>query len=339
MSREMRETGIDVIGAVPWGFHICMFYRTPQDLIDILAPYLRTGLENGEFCLFITSKTSDSEKTAEKLGALIAGFDKYLKKGQIEITDYTKFYFRNGRFNAEWIQNNMSDRLDKALASKYPGMRIFGETDWFRKAGWHNLIDYEKEVDIHMAKRNIMAVCAYPLAKCRIDEVLDIICNHKSALITDCGKWKFLRCFENYPMELEINKIKNLIPFLMEKKNGQRTGDFREILRTKIRTERKKRGLTQEEFARKAGISLNFLGQIERGTRTPSLAKLMKISDALDTDFKSFFSEIQYKPSERDKFTEKIMSVLETSSVPEKKLFYQVISFLSRKFDAQDWES
>ena len=48
-----RETGIDVVGDIPWGMHICLFYETEQDLFDVLAPYFKAGLENNELCMCI----------------------------------------------------------------------------------------------------------------------------------------------------------------------------------------------------------------------------------------------------------------------------------------------
>ncbi|RPJ69391.1 MAG: hypothetical protein EHM20_16450 [Alphaproteobacteria bacterium] len=32
------------------------FYDTKEGLIDILTPYFKAGLENNEFCLWVTSK-------------------------------------------------------------------------------------------------------------------------------------------------------------------------------------------------------------------------------------------------------------------------------------------
>ena len=40
--------------------------------------------------------------------------------------------------------------------------------------------------------------------------------------------------------------------------------------------------MTQEKLAEKVGISLSFLGHIERGTRKASLDTLVKISNALE---------------------------------------------------------
>lgn len=50
----------------------------------------------------------------------------------------------------------------------------------------------------------------------------------------------------------------------------------------RIRALRQERALTQEQLAEKAGISLPFLGHIERGTRKLSIETLYKLMDALE---------------------------------------------------------
>ena len=47
----------------------------------------------------------------------------------------------------------------------------------------------------------------------------------------------------------------------------------------KICTARKKLGLTQFELAEKINVSQNFLGDIERGIKLPSLPKLILLSN------------------------------------------------------------
>ena len=49
MNKNIRNSGIDIIGDMPWGTHFCQFYQTTEDLIDILVPYFKAGLENNEF--------------------------------------------------------------------------------------------------------------------------------------------------------------------------------------------------------------------------------------------------------------------------------------------------
>jgi len=88
MREKVRKTGIDVIGNVPWGTHFCQFYETKEDLIDILAPYFKAGLENNEFCMWITSGPLHVEDAKRALKEKVKDLDDYIEKGQIEILDY-----------------------------------------------------------------------------------------------------------------------------------------------------------------------------------------------------------------------------------------------------------
>lgn len=50
----------------------------------------------------------------------------------------------------------------------------------------------------------------------------------------------------------------------------------------RIRQVRKAKGWSQEKLAKKCGISMSFLGHIERGTRIMSIETLNSICEALD---------------------------------------------------------
>lgn len=52
----------------------------------------------------------------------------------------------------------------------------------------------------------------------------------------------------------------------------------------RIRQARKSKGWSQEKLAKRCGISMSFLGHIERGTRIMSLDTFVNICGALDTD-------------------------------------------------------
>lgn len=51
----------------------------------------------------------------------------------------------------------------------------------------------------------------------------------------------------------------------------------------RIRQVRKTKGWSQDELAKRCGISMSFLGHIERGTRIMSLETFVNICAALDT--------------------------------------------------------
>ena len=90
MEKAFRKTGIDIIGDAPWGTHLCQFYQTKKDLIDILVPYFKAGLENNEFCMWITSEPLKVEDAKAALKIVVKNLDHFIKKGQIKILDYSK---------------------------------------------------------------------------------------------------------------------------------------------------------------------------------------------------------------------------------------------------------
>ena len=57
----------------------------------------------------------------------------------------------------------------------------------------------------------------------------------------------------------------------------------------KIRTLRKRAGLTQEQLAETAEVSVNFIGYIERGQRAVSIKTLERIAEALDVTPRNLF--------------------------------------------------
>ena len=106
----MTRTGIDVIGDVPWGTHFCQFYQTKQDLIDILVPYFREGLLQNEFCMWITSEPLNEEEAKAALRQAVPDLDDYLRRGQIEILDYGKWYTATAKFEADRVLQGWIDK-------------------------------------------------------------------------------------------------------------------------------------------------------------------------------------------------------------------------------------
>lgn len=189
MEEKNRKTGIDFIGDVPWGTHFCQFYQTKQDLIDILVPYFKAGLESNEFCIWITSETLGEEEAKEAMRKAVPDFDLCLKKGQIEIIPYTEWYLKDGSFNMQRVLNGWVDKLDQALDRGYDGMRLTGNRDWLGKGDWRSFTDYEEEVNNIIGRYLMIAICTLSLDKCGAFELVDIVSKHQFAIIKQEGKW------------------------------------------------------------------------------------------------------------------------------------------------------
>src|SRR4051812_17285676 len=81
---ELQKSGIELLGDVSWGTHFCVFYETKKDLLEILVPYFKAGLENNEFCLWIVSDPVTCEDAINGLRA-VCDFDRYDAEKRIEI--------------------------------------------------------------------------------------------------------------------------------------------------------------------------------------------------------------------------------------------------------------
>ncbi|AKB29070.1 sensory transduction histidine kinase [Methanosarcina siciliae T4/M] len=190
MREKLRNSGIDIIGDVPWGTHFCQFYHTQEDVMDIMVPYFKAGLENNELCVWIISQPLEVKEAKAAMKRAVPDIDVYLEKGQIEIVPYTRGYLKEGIFNPERVVNSWVEKIDQALARGYDGLRAAGDNRWLEKEGWNGFIDYENKVDTIIDKRHVIALCPYYLDMCSTDEVIDVVSNHQFALIKREGKWE-----------------------------------------------------------------------------------------------------------------------------------------------------
>ena len=192
MEDEPRNSGIDVIGGVPWGTHFCQFYQTKQDLIDILVPYFRAGVEDNEFCMWVTSEPLMVAEAEEAMRKAVNNFDECLHRGQIEIIPYNEWYLLGGTFDDDRVLNGWISKLEQALARGYSGLRLTGNTFWLERNHWQAFTEYEAKVNGIIGKYRMMAVCTYNLGKCDGNAVIDVVKNHQFALIKQEGKWDII---------------------------------------------------------------------------------------------------------------------------------------------------
>jgi signal transduction histidine kinase len=192
MEHTLRDTGIKIIGNAPWATHFCQFYQTKEDLLDILVPYFKAGLENNEFCMWITSEPLSADEARRALDNALPAFSSYLKKGQIEILPHTDWYLKDGYFDSKRVLQGWVNRLHSGLKSKFAGLRLTGNTFWLEKKDWKTFSDYEAEINSVIGKYKILALCTYSLDKCNSLEVIDVIRNHEFALIKQAGTWEII---------------------------------------------------------------------------------------------------------------------------------------------------
>ena len=94
----------------------------------------------------------------------------------------------------------------------------------------------------------------------------------------------------------------------------------------RIREERLRLNLTQEKLSEDIGISTAYLGQIERGERSLTLDKLVKIAVRLGITVDYLLSD-SVSPTP-DHQTDLILQLLQDKTFQEKELAYQLLKTL-----------
>jgi hypothetical protein len=143
---DLRKTGIDVLGDIPWGTHLCQFYETKEDLLELLVPFFKAGLEHNEYCLWIIADPMTADDALNALKKAVPHFEQYIEKKSIEILPYMDWFMTTGKFHAKHISKAWIQKLDEALVRGYDGMRINGNESWLERNGWDNFMEYERDL-------------------------------------------------------------------------------------------------------------------------------------------------------------------------------------------------
>ncbi|HDQ25180.1 MAG TPA: XRE family transcriptional regulator [bacterium] len=106
--------------------------------------------------------------------------------------------------------------------------------------------------------------------------------------------------------------------------------DIYKVIGSNITMFRKQNKLRLKDLAQKSGISLSFLGNIEKGARSPTLYTIQKIAEALG---KPLASLIAYRASEKympkeNQLTLNIIKLVSEKDIEEKKKIYRILQLL-----------
>ena len=201
MIEKASRAAINAVNQASWGAHICQFYRTKEDLIEVLVPYFKAGLENNEFCMWVTSEPLSVEEAKASLKKAKKKLDYYIKKGQLEIIDATEWYTRSGKFEADKVLEGWVEKERQALEKGFDGLRVSGNTHWLGEENWRNFADYEDAINNVINKHRMIAICSYSLDKCGVSEIIDVVSNHQLALIKRENKWELIESSEHRQKE------------------------------------------------------------------------------------------------------------------------------------------
>ena len=243
MAIELRKTGISVVGDMPWGIHFCCFYETKEDLLDILVPYFKVGLENNEFCLWVISSSEllTVEEATSALRKALPDLDRHMAEGSIEVVGHDEWFIEGRAFDLHRVVNRFKEKVDEATARGYAGMRVNGSPAWMRKEDGKELLEFEGEVDRLFPNERIIASCTYPLAGSGAADLLDVTRTHQFAIVRRHGNWELIETPELKQAKAEIKRLNEGL----EQRVVERTRELA-VANEKLRTEIAERNQIEE---------------------------------------------------------------------------------------------
>jgi DNA-binding CsgD family transcriptional regulator len=248
---RLRKSGIRVIGDVPWGTHLCIFYETKEDLLDTAVTYFAAGLKSNEFCVWAVSDPVTEADAGDALRLAVPDLDQRIEAGQMEILDGSEWYLKGGQFDLKRITSGWSEKLDDALAKGYDGMRVSGNAFWIETNHWKAFCEYEQELDRSLAGQRMIVLCTYSLKASRAVDILDVARAHQFSTARRNGDWDFLETAELRQAKREIKRLNGALNVLSKPFPGHKSLTPRE----RATLAQIVRGASSKETARALSIS------------------------------------------------------------------------------------
>jgi len=263
MAIEMRKTGVDVVGDMPWGTHFCLFYETRADLLETLVPYCKAGLENQEFCLWVVAEPLTGDDARRALERAVPDLDRYLADQSIEIVAAREWYLQDGTFDLNRVISGWNEKLARASARGYTGVRVTGDTAWLEKKDWKDFCEYEESLNQAIADQRLAVLCTYPLAACGAAEILDVVRTHQFAVTKRRGGWDVIETAGHKQAKAEIKRLNEELEQRVLERTSQLTAVNSELTREVFQRERAEEALQRSEA---------YLAEAQRLTHTGSWA-------------------------------------------------------------------
>jgi PAS domain S-box-containing protein len=307
MTSEMRKTGVDVVGDIPWGTHFCLFYETTEDLLETLVAYCKAGLENQEFCLWVVAEPLAVEDARRALKRAVPDFDRYFADQSIEIVAARHWYLQDGTFDLNRVIGGWNEKLSRASSRGYAGVRVTGDTAWLEKKDWKDFCEYEESLNQAVANQRLAVLCTYPLAACGAAEILDVVRTHQFAVTKRRGSWDVIETAGHKQAKAEIKRLNLELEQRVIERTSQLTALNRELTKEVLQRQRAEEALLRSEA---------YLAEAQRVSHTGSFGWSVSSGDIVWSD--ETFRILGYGPA-----TKPIVEVVLQRTHPEDRAFVE----------------
>jgi PAS domain S-box-containing protein len=320
---EMRKTGVEVVGDMPWGTHFCLFYETRADLLETVVSYCKAGLESQEFCLWVVAEPLTVAAAREALEQAVPDLHQYLADHSIEIVTARDWYLQDGAFDLNRVISGWSEKLASASARGYAGVRVTGDTAWLEKKDWKDFCEYEESLNQAVANQRLAVLCTYPLAACGAGEILDVVRTHQFAVTKRRGSWDVIETAGHKQAKAEIKRLNDELEQRVLERTSELTVVNRELTKEVLHRQRVEEALLRSEA---------YLAEAQRVSHTGSFGWSVSSGHIVwsDETFRIFGYDPANKPT--------IKAIVQRTHPEDKALVQETLDQVVRNRKSFDFE-
>lgn len=193
------------------GDHLCVFYRSEEDLLEVLTPYIAEGLLKGERC-FCAQKAEVLKRLSYDLRFLGIDPDNEIKRGALELHTEEDTYLPNKRFEPQVMMDMLTRSIRESSERGFTAFRTAGEMSWAVRGRneCDNIVDYEAMVDQCYPGKPAIGLCQYAMGEFSPDLLNAVLQTHRLHLAeskTHCMHSSLHVRFGSYSAEVVADKF------------------------------------------------------------------------------------------------------------------------------------
>jgi len=164
-------------------YHIASVFKSEPEQFSSAVPFILSGLENGEKCVYIADRSS-KEDIVDAL-MKVRNIQNHLDAGHLTFMSRDDTYLKGGHFDMNRMLGLWKETEKRALAEGYAGLRGTGEMTWYtsKKPGVEHLVEYEARVNDLYPDIKPSFLCQYDEPSFDHSTMLDVIRVHPKVVI------------------------------------------------------------------------------------------------------------------------------------------------------------
>jgi hypothetical protein len=143
------------------GDHTALFYRTRNEQLATVIPYIRIGLQRNERCLYVAGDTNPGYviDAMEEGGIDVS---RAQREGRLTVATPAQTYLRQGIFEPQRMMDELKHEVEESLDRGFSAFRGTGELGWAAAlpSALRRLYDYENQFDADLSAA-FVALCQY----------------------------------------------------------------------------------------------------------------------------------------------------------------------------------